>query len=85
MAIIVWQKANDREQLSPAMSARELILFMSIHNLPEDTEMVTEHESCIVWRSPTLGRLLGNEYAEGFVEETDNKYAVITISKPECK
>jgi hypothetical protein len=37
------------------------------------------------WRSPTLGRLLGNEYAEGFVEEVYNKYAeLITTSKPEC-
>jgi hypothetical protein len=77
---------NINANFTPAMSAHELILLMSIHNLPEDAEMVTEHESCIVWRSPTLGRLLGSEYAEGFVEEADNKYAeLITTSKPECE
>jgi hypothetical protein len=71
---------------TPAMSAHELILLMSSHNLPEDAELVTEHESCIVWRSPTLGRLLGNEYVEGFVEEADDKYAeLITTAKPECE
>ncbi len=77
---------NINANFTPAMSAHELILLMSIHNLPEDAEPVTEHSSCIVWRSPTLGRLLGNEYAEGFVEEADNKYAeLITTSKPECE
>lgn len=77
---------NVNANFTTAMSAHELILLMSIHNLPEDAELVTEHESCIVWRSPTLGRLLGNEYAEGFVEEADNKYAeLITTSKPECE
>lgn len=77
---------NINANFTPAMSAHELILLMSIHNLPEDAELVTEHTSCIVWRSPTLGRLLGNEYAEGFVEEADDKYAeLITTSKPECE
>jgi hypothetical protein len=77
---------NINANFTPAMSARELILLMSIHNLPDDAEPVTEHASCIVWRSPTLGRLLGNEYAEGFVEDADNKYAeLITTSKPECE
>lgn len=76
---------NINANFTPAMSAHELILLMSIHNLPEDAELVTEHVSCIVWRSPTLRRLLGNEYAEGFVEEADDKYAeLITTSKPEC-
>ncbi len=77
---------NINANFTPAMTAHELILLMSIHNLPEDAELVMEHESCVVWRSPTLGRLLGNEYAEGFVEEADNKYAeLITTSKPECE
>jgi hypothetical protein len=77
---------NIKANFTPAMSAHELILLMSIHILPEDAELVTEHESCVVWRSPTLGRLLGNEYAEGFVEEADNRYAeLITTSKPECE
>ncbi|MGA8352866.1 MAG: hypothetical protein WB698_01695 [Solirubrobacteraceae bacterium] len=77
---------NINANFTPAISAHELIFLMSIHNLPEDAELVTEHESCVVWRSPTLGRLLGNEYAEGFVEESDNKYAeLITTSKPECE
>jgi hypothetical protein len=77
---------NINANFTPAMSAHELILLMSMHNLPEDAAVVTERESCIVWQSPTLGRLLGNEYAEGFVEEADNGYAeLITTSKPECK
>ena len=76
---------NINANFTPPWSAHELILFMSTHNLPEDAEVVMEHESCIVWRSPTLGRLLGSEYAEGFVEEADNKYAeLITTLKPEC-
>jgi hypothetical protein len=76
---------NINANFIPAWSPHELILFMSIHNLPEDAEVVTEHEFCIVWRSPTLGSLLGNEYAEGFVEEEDNSYAeLITTPKPEC-
>jgi len=60
---------------------------MSTHNLPDDAEVVTEHASCIVWRSATLGRLLGSEYAEGFVEPTgEGKYAeLITTLKPECE
>ncbi|HEX5308064.1 MAG TPA: hypothetical protein VFW38_03180 [Solirubrobacteraceae bacterium] len=60
---------NINANFTPAISLRELILLMSTHNLPEDAELVTEHESCLVWRSSTLGRLLGNEYADGFVEE----------------
>jgi hypothetical protein len=77
---------NINANFTPAMSAHELIVLMSIHNLPEDAELVTEHESCIVWRSPTLGRVLGNEYAEGFVEATNDQYAeLITTSKPECE
>lgn len=77
---------NINANFTPAMSPHELILLMSIHNLPEDSTLVTEHESCIVWRSPMLGRLLGNEFAEGFVEEADDKYAeLISTSKPECE
>lgn len=77
---------NINANFTPPWSAHELILLMSTHNLPEDAEVVMEHESCIVWRSPTLGRLLGSEYAEGFVEEADNTYAeLITTIKPECE
>jgi hypothetical protein len=77
---------NINANFTPAWTARELILFMSAHNLPDDAQIETEHESCIVWRSPTLGRLLGNEYAEGFVAPAgEGRYAeLITTSKPEC-
>lgn len=77
---------NIDANFKPAWSAHELITLMAAHNLPEDAQIVTEHESCIVWRSPTLGRLLGNEDAEGFVEPGTPGYAeLITTSEPECE
>ncbi len=78
---------NINANFSPPMSPHELITLMAAHNLPDDAEVVTEHESCILWRSPTLGRLLGSEYAEGFVEPAgEGKYAeLITTTTPECK
>ncbi len=77
---------NINVNFDPVPSTHELISLMSVHNLPDDAHVITEHASCIVWRSPTLGRLLGSEYAEGFVEpEGEGKYAeLITTMKPEC-
>jgi hypothetical protein len=76
---------NINVNFHPAEDARELMLLLAGNDLPRDSEIVTEHSRCIVWRSPLLLHLIGTEYAEAFVEPNVNNYAeMIAQTKPEC-
>jgi hypothetical protein len=69
----------------PPFSARERLALLGGINLPADaTETNLNRTHCIVWRSRTLGSLIGMEYAAGTTDSTSNIAQMRVETRPNC-
>jgi hypothetical protein len=69
---------------SPPFSDRERIVLLSGVSLPNNAEIVRETTTCLDWRSPTLRRLIGTEYAQGSTESGTESAQMQAVVTPSC-
>lgn len=71
-------------EAEPPFSNRERLVLLAGINLPSGTPSVAEHSTCVVWRSPVLGHVLGTEYAEAATVSGSNSATMSAVAHPEC-
>jgi hypothetical protein len=73
------------ENAEPPEESRERISFARGSDLPSDAEIVEPNtDTCIVWRSPTLRKLVGEQYAVATTVEGETSAELRAESSPSC-